>query len=56
MRTKLMLVLLLVACAAPCFAGEKLPEGPPWKQDLQEAVKEALEGNKPIFLYFTKTY
>jgi hypothetical protein len=55
MKTKL-LVLLIALFAAPLFAGENLPEGPPWKQDLQEAVKEALAGDKPIFLYFTKTY
>ena len=50
------LMLALLFCAAPCFAGEKLPEGPPWRQDIQTAVQEALEGDKPIFLYFTKTY
>ena len=50
------LIALLLLCAAPLFAGEKLPPGPPWKQDLQEAVKLALEGDKPIFAYFTKTY
>jgi hypothetical protein len=53
MRT---LIALLLLCSAPLFAGEKMPEGPPWQQDLQEAVKLALEGDKPIFAYFTKTY
>ncbi len=48
-------VLLLLASAA--LAGSDTPpEGPPWKRDLLEAHKEALESGKPIFLYFTKTY
>jgi hypothetical protein len=50
------MLIALILCAAPLFAGEKMPEGPPWQQDLQEAVKLALEGDRPIFAYFTKTY
>lgn len=50
------LIVLVALFAAPLMAGEKLPEGPPWKQDLQQAVEEALKGDKPIFVYFTKTY
>jgi hypothetical protein len=49
-------LIALLLCAAPLFAGEKKPVGPPWQDNLQEAVKLALEGNKPIFAYFTKTY
>jgi hypothetical protein len=48
--------MLLLLCASPLLAGETKPVGPPWQDDLQTAVKLALEGDKPIFAYFTKTY
>jgi hypothetical protein len=50
------LTLLIALFASSLFAGEKMPEGPPWQQDIQAAVQEALKGDKPIFVYFTKTY
>ena len=52
MRAGIMLLLTSVALAG----SDTPPEGPPWKRDLLEAHKEALEAGKPIFLYFTKTY
>lgn len=50
------LTLLCALFASSLFAGEKLPEGPPWKQDIQSAVEQGLEKDQPIFVYFTKTY
>ncbi len=50
---------LFVATLLPLIAlaeSETPPEGPPWRRDLLEAHKEALESGTPIFLYFTKTY
>ncbi len=35
---------------------ETPPEGPPWQRKLEVARRLALEANKPIFVYFTKTY
>lgn len=47
-------------CPAAAFSGvgdsETPPEGPPWQRSLVEAQKLALSGDKPIFVYFTKTY
>jgi len=50
-------VTLLTLAGAVC-AGESAtpPPGPPWKRELAPALEAALEGGKPIFLYFTKTY
>lgn len=56
---KLSFTLLLAGLpvrSAAAGSSENPPEGPPWKRDLLEAQKEALEKGKPIFLYFTKTY
>ena len=45
----------LVALATTALAGsETPPEGPPWRRDLVEAQRVALETGKPIFCYFTK--
>ena len=35
---------------------ETPPEGPPWQRDLVKARELAADGDKPIFVYFTKTY
>jgi len=52
--SRLLAALLLSPFA---FAGsETPPQGPPWKRDLLEAHKEALETGTPLFVYFTKTY
>ncbi|MBM4063053.1 MAG: hypothetical protein FJ265_18450 [Planctomycetes bacterium] len=32
------------------------PKGPPWVTDFASARAQALAGNKPIFVYSTKTY
>lgn len=52
-----LLAALLVAAPLAASAGsETPPAGPPWQRDLIAAQKLALAGNKPIFVYFTKTY
>ena len=35
---------------------ETPPKGPPWHQNLLAAQKQALDEDKPILFYFTKTY
>jgi hypothetical protein len=49
-------LLLLVVFGAALYAGETAPGGPPWERDFLKAHAAALEGGKPVFMYFTKTY
>ena len=58
MRTLLVVTVLLTALAGGRAArgGETPPEGPPWVRDWVEAKRAALEGGRPIFVYFTKSY
>ncbi len=56
MRCVLPLVLVGVFIAPAAFAGETIPEGPPWKAGWLEAKKEALAKGRPIFAYFTKKF
>ena len=58
MRAARFLIAALLATlpAAPAFAGEELPKGPPWHRSFVEAHAEAATTGKPIFVYFTKTY
>ena len=52
-----LLATLLLAAAAPAFAGsETPPEGPPWVRSLAEAQRQAVEKDLPIFIYLTKTF
>ena len=46
---------LVASLATTALSGsETPPEGPPWRRDLVEAQRVALETGKPIFCYFTK--
>lgn len=56
MKTTLLALVLCVLAAGAVMAGEEMPKGPPWQQDIVKAHEQAVEKNLPIFLYFTKTY
>jgi hypothetical protein len=50
-------LLLGAASIAPAWAGsETPPEGPPWVRSLAEAQRLAIEKERPIFVYLTKTH
>jgi len=53
---RIALAALVLASLAPAGESENPPEGAPWKRDLLDAQKEALERGVPVFFYFTKTY
>lgn len=54
---RMRIALFAALLAGTVSAGsETPPAGPPWKRDLAEARRQALEEGKPLFLYFTKTY
>ncbi|MFY9341110.1 MAG: hypothetical protein WAT39_01385 [Planctomycetota bacterium] len=60
MRTALAL-LFAFATALPAQANDNHssktpPKGPPWVMDFAAARAQAIAGNKPIFVYSTKTY
>ena len=56
-RCLLIVALLSLTIGSRVDAGsETPPKGAPWTQDFLEAQRTALEGGKPILLYFTKTY
>ena len=49
--------MVLLWSGVMVWAGsETPPKGPPWHQNLLEAQKLALDEDKPILFYFTKTY
>ena len=48
--------ILLLLTSAALAGSDTPPKGPPWKRNLLDAHKEALQAGKPIFLYFTKTF
>jgi hypothetical protein len=58
MRSALLGLLALwpVFLAAPAFAGEELPPGPPWQEDWRTAKRDAMRTGRPIFAYFTKKH
>lgn len=56
MNTRTLVTLSVLSLAAFAGESENPPEGPPWRRDLAEARKEALEKGLPLFVYFTKTY
>lgn len=56
MKTTFLAVMLCVLACGSLFAGEEMPKGPPWQKDFVKAHETAVEKNRPIFLYFTKTY
>jgi hypothetical protein len=50
------LVFPLVAQANDAHTSKTPPKGPPWLTDFAAARAAALAGNRPIFVYSTKTY
>jgi len=46
----------LAAQGAEAHSSRTPPAGPPWVTDFAAARAAALAGNKPIFVYSTKTY
>mgnify|MGYP006921591438 CR=1 FL=1 len=49
-------LLVLGASAESARAGDDPPPGPPWVRSYRAAQAEALKAQRPIFVYFTKTY
>jgi hypothetical protein len=50
------LAVLLPAQANDNQSSKKPPAGPPWVMDFAAARAAAMAGNKPIFVYSTKTH
>jgi hypothetical protein len=50
------LASLLPAQVSDAHSSKSPPAGPPWVTDFAAARAAAMAGNKPIFVYSTKTY
>lgn len=46
----------LLAQANDAHTSKTPPAGPPWITDFAAARASAIAGNKPLFVYSTKTY